>query len=212
MTWTLFALLLKAAEYTIVITAIAIALGITLGVVLCAAALSGSRTARAVARLYVSFFRGVPLLVQLLLFYHLLPRIGLNVSSTAAAILALALCTAAYQAENLRGGFLSVPRGLVEAADMVGMTPLQRFGRIQAPIAIRLTIPAMVNEAIQILHASALISVVGVIELTKTARDMSASTFMPLPIYATAGLIYLVITLALVALGLLSERRLRVRA
>ena len=210
MTLQLFLLLLEAARFTLAITAVSIACGILLGVLLCGAALSGFAGLRWVARVYVSFFRGVPLLVQLLLFYHLLPLAGLNVSSVAAAVLALSLCTAAYQAENLRGGFLSVPAGLLEAADMVGMGPLQRFRRVQAPIAVRLTIPAMVNEAIQILHASALISVVGVIELTKTARDLSASTYLPLPIYAGAGLIYLVMTLALVGLGLFSERRLRV--
>ncbi|MGI4955380.1 MAG: amino acid ABC transporter permease [Janthinobacterium lividum] len=210
MTAALFLLLVQAAEYTVAITAVSIAIGIALGTALCAAALSPAGPVRGAARLYISFFRGVPLLVQLLLFYHLLPRLGINVSSVAAAVLALSLCTAAYQAENLRGGFLSVPRGLLEAADMVGMTALQRFLRVQAPIAIRLTIPAMVNEAIQILHASALISVVGVIELTKTARDLSASTYLPLPIYACAGLLYLVMTLGLVGLGRYSERRLRV--
>ena len=210
MTLQLFLLLLEAARFTLAITAVSIACGLLLGVVLCGAALSGFAGLRGVARVYVSFFRGVPLLVQLLLFYNLLPLVGLNVSSVTAAVLALSLCTAAYQAENLRGGFLSVPAGLLEAADMVGMSPLQRFRRVQAPIAVRLTIPAMVNEAIQILHASALISVVGVIELTKTARDLSASTYLPLPIYACAGLIYLVMTLALVGLGLFSERRLRV--
>ena len=212
MTPKLFLLLLQAAQSTLAITAVSIALGIALGTLLCAAGLAPARPVRAAARLYVSFFRGVPLLVQLLLFYHLLPVLGLNVSSVAAAILSLSLCTAAYQAENLRGGFLSVPPGLLEAADMVGMGPVQRFRRIQAPIAIRLTIPAMMNEAIQILHASALISVVGVVELTKTARDLSASTFLPLPIYAATGLIYLAITLTLVAVGLFSERRLRVMA
>ncbi len=210
MTPRLFLLLLDAAQYTVAITAVSIAIGIAWGTVLCGAALSRAWLPRTAARLYISFFRGVPLLVQLLLFYHLLPVIGLNVSSAAAAVLALSLCTAAYQAENLRGGFLSVPAGLLEAADMVGMGPGQRFRRVQAPIAIRLTVPAMVNEAIQILHASALISVVGVIELTKTARDLSASTFLPLPIYAAAGLIYLAMTLALVAAGRFGERRLRV--
>ena len=212
MTPKLFLLLLHGAERTLAITAISIAFGIALGVLLCGAALSRAALPRRAARLYVSFFRGVPLLVQLLLFYHLLPVLGLNVSSDVAAVLALSLCTAAYQAENLRGGFLAVPPGLLEAADMVGMGAVQRFRRVQVPVAVRLTVPAMVNEAIQILHASALISVVGAIELTKTARDLSASTFMPLPIYAATGLIYLAITLVLLGVGLGAERRLRVRA
>ena len=203
--------MVRAAGTTLLISLAAITLGIAAGILICGAMLAPSLALRGPARLYVSFFRGVPLLVQLLLFYHLLPAIGINISSMAAAILALSLCTAAYQAENLRGGFLSVPRGLEEAAEGVGMQPFQRFRRVSVPIAVRLTVPAMVNEAIGILHASALISVVGVIELTKTARNFAASTFDPLPFYACAGLLYLGLTYLVLAGGRLAERRLSVR-
>ncbi len=203
-------LMVDAAMKTAAISAVAVAIGICLGILICGANLSRSRPLSVAARLYISFFRGVPLLVQLLLFYHLLPAIGLNISSLSAAILALSLCTAAYQAENLRGGFLSVPRGMVEAAEIVGMTHWQQFLRIKMPIAIRLTVPAMINEAIAILHASALISVVGVVELTKTAREISADTFDPLPAYATAGFLYLILNLILSSAGAFAEKRLKV--
>lgn len=211
MSWTLFGLLARAAETTAALSAASIGLGIALGILVCGAGLSSHALLRLPARVYVSAFRGVPLLVQLLLLYYLLPGLGLNVSSVQAAILALTLCTSAYQAENLRGGFLSVPPGLLEAGEMVGMTAWQRFRRISAPVAVRLTVPAMINEAIAILHASALVSVVGVVELTKTAQNLSASTFAPLPIYAASGLLYLALTAVLGGAGLLAERRLRVR-
>ncbi len=211
MTAALFLLMVQAALVTAAISAVAMVLGIALGILLCGVLLAPSPWLRVPARLYVSFFRGVPLLVQLLLFYHLLPVVGINISSLGSAILALTLCTAAYQAENLRGGFLSVPRGLREAAVLVGLGPVQRFRRIDAPIALRLTVPAMVNEAIGILHASALISVVGVVELTKTARNFAAATFEPLPFYACAGLLYLGLTYVVLAAGALAERRLVVR-
>lgn len=212
MSWKLFTLLVQAAGATALFSAVAVAAGIVLGLLVSGAVLSHAKPLSAAARLYVSFFRGVPLLVQLLLVYHLLPVLGLNVSSATAAIIALTLCTAAYQAENLRGAFLSVPGGLIEAAEMVGMTSWQRFARIEAPIALRLAIPALLNEAVAILHASALISVVGVIELTKTARDLAASTLEPLPLYATAGLIYLVMNTVLVQGGRYAERLYKVRA
>ncbi len=212
MTWLLFLLLVRAAGTTALVSLAAIAIGIPIGVALCAAAMAGTPWLRWPAGIYVSFFRGVPLLVLLLLCYHLLPAIGLNVSGLQAALVALCLCTGAYQAENLRGGFLSVPAGLKEAGEMVGMSAAQRFRRIEVPVAVRLTIPAMVNEAIAILHASALISVVGVIELTKTARDMAAGTFEPLPAYACAGLLYLALTGCIAGAGLLAERRFQVRA
>jgi polar amino acid transport system permease protein len=160
------------------------------------------------ARIFVSFFRGVPLLVQLLLLYNLLPAAGVDVPGWVAAIVGLSLCTAAYQAENLRGGFGTVPKGLIEAADMVGLNSFQQFRRIRAPIAFRLTLPSLVNEAILILKASSLVSVVGVIELTRMAQDLSASTYQPLPLYASAGLLYYVINRVVAWLGGVAERRL----
>ena len=139
--------------------------------------------------------------MQLLLIFHLLPQIGLNVSSEVAAIIGMSLCTAAYQTEILRGGLQSVPRGLIEAADMCGMGAVATFRRIRLPIAVRLTLPALTSEAIMILKASSLVSVVGVIELTQMAKDLASSTYEFLPIYASAGLIYLIINAVLAAVG-----------
>ncbi len=209
MSWTLFALLVEASFYTVVISAVSIVLGLVIGMLVAGAMLSPNPWLSWPGRTFVSFFRGVPLLVQLLLIYNLLPAMGLNVPGVVAAIVGLSLCTAAYQAETLRGGFSSVPRGLIEAADMAGLSPFQQFRRIRAPIAFRLTLPAIVNEAILILKASSLISLVGVVELTRMAQDLAASTYKPLPLYAAAGLLYLVINWALAGLGTLAERRLR---
>lgn len=200
MSFKLFMLLVQACGWTLVISFTSIVLGLALGTVVSAAMQSSQRALSWSGRTFVSFFRGAPLLVQLLLIYNLLPMLGLNVPSIVAAIVGLSLCTAAYQAENLRGGFASVPRGLLEAADMLGLSPFQQFWRIRAPIALRMTLPALTNEAIMILKASSLVSVVGVIELTRMAQDLSASTFQPLPLYAAAALLYLVINSA-VAVG-----------
>jgi polar amino acid transport system permease protein len=170
--------------------------------------LSENPWARRAGRLYVSFFRGVPLLVQLLLIYYLLPSIGLDVPPVVAAIAGMSLCTAAYQAEIMRGGFAGVPRGLVEAADMCGLSRLDTFRRIRLPIAVKLVLPALVNEAIMMLKSSSLVSVVGVVELTRMAQDLAASTYRPLELYAAAGLIYLVINVVVALLGRGLEARL----
>lgn len=200
MSFKIFLFLVQACGWTIVISSVSIVAGLALGTVVSGAMQSSHRLLSLAGRTFVSFFRGAPLLVQLLLIYNLLPMLGLNVPSMVAAIVGLSLCTAAYQAENLRGGFASVPRGLLEAADMLGMTPFQQFWRIRAPIALRMTLPALTNEAIMILKASSLVSVVGVVELTRMAQDLSASTFRPLPLFAAAALLYLVIN-SMVALG-----------
>ncbi|MDE1947439.1 MAG: amino acid ABC transporter permease [Burkholderiales bacterium] len=200
MSWKLFELLVQACGWTVVLSAVSIVAGLLIGTVVSGAMMSGHRGLAWAGRTFVSFFRGAPLLVQLLLIYNLLPALGLNVPSMVAAVVGLSLCTAAYQAENLRGGFASVPRGLLEAADMVGLNAAQQFWRIRVPIALRLTLPALVNEAILILKASSLVSVVGVVELTRMAQDLAASTFKPLPLFAAAGLLYLVVNW-LIALG-----------
>ena len=137
MSWELFWLLVEAARLTILLSVVSIGIfGFLIGVLVCAGMLSDNAWARRAGRLYVSFFRGVPLLVQLLLIYYLLPTIGLDVPPVAAAIAGMSLCTAAYQAEIMRGGFAGVPRGLVEAADMCGMSRLDTFRRIRLPIAV----------------------------------------------------------------------------
>jgi polar amino acid transport system permease protein len=207
MTFTLFGLLLEAAIYTVVISGISIVVGFVIGMGVAAARLSTHKWLAIPARVFVSFFRGVPLLVQLLLIYNLLPAIGVNVPSVVAAVVGLSLCTAAYQAENLRGGFASVPRGMLEAADMVGLSRFQQLVRIRAPIAFRLTLPALINEAILILKASSLVSVVGVVELTRMAQDLDTSLYKPLQLYSAAGLLYFVINRAVAAAGKYAERR-----
>ena len=90
---------------------------------------------------------------------------------------------------------------------MLGLDSFQTFRRISAPIAFRMALPSLVNEAILILKASALVSVVGVIELTRMAQDLAASTYKPIELYAAAGLIYLVINWLVAAAGAHAERR-----
>jgi polar amino acid transport system permease protein len=204
----LFGLLLQASIYTVTISLVSIFIGFAIAIVISGMLLTRRSLFVRPAQIFISFFRGVPLLVQLLLIYNLLPAVGINVPSIVAAIIGLSLCTAAYQAENLRGGFASVPLGLVESAEMVGLTPRQIFRRIKVPIALRLTFPALVNEAILILKASSLVSVVGIVELTRMAQDLAGSTFLPLQLFASAGLIYLVINWLVALAGGLIENRL----
>jgi polar amino acid transport system permease protein len=208
MSFKLFFLLVKAAGWTLGISLVSIAIGFVIAIILSGAMLSGKRLYMLPTQCFISFFRGVPLLVQLLLIYNLLPFIGINVPSVVAAIIGLSLCTAAYQAENLRGGFESVPRGLIEAADMAGFSARQTFLRIKVPIALKLTFPALLNEAIMILKSSSLVSVVGIVEVTRMAQDLAASTYLPLQIFSSAALIYLIICWSIAIIGRTTERAL----
>lgn len=208
MTWPLFELLLQASLMTIFVSVLSILVGLVVAIALSAMRMSGNRALYGGAGVFISFFRGVPLLVQLLLIFNLLPSIGITLPSLATAIIGLSLCTAAYQAENLRGGFEGVPIGLIESAEVAGFSRLQTFIWIRTPIALRMTFPALVNEAILILKASSLVSVVGLVELTKMSQNLAASTYQPLPIFASAGLIYLAINLVVAFLGQRAENAL----
>lgn len=105
----LFELLLQASIYTVTISVVSILIGFAIAIIVSAMMLSRQRLFVLPAQIFISFFRGAPLLVQLLLIYNLLPVIGINVPSIVAAVVGLSLCTAAYQAENLRGGFPAFP-------------------------------------------------------------------------------------------------------
>lgn len=200
--------LVIGAGQTIVYALAAIFIGFLIAVHVCLLRLSKVRILSRLAGAYVSFFRGIPLIVQLLIFYYCLPVVGINVSPSVAAVGALSMCTAAYQAEILRGGFLAIPQGQIEAAEISGLSRAQILWHIQVPLALRLTFPSLVNEATTMIIASSLISVVGVLELTRSAQNVAAATYQPLPAYLIAGAIYLLVISALSIMAAAFERRL----
>ncbi|KXU91890.1 amino acid ABC transporter [Caballeronia megalochromosomata] len=202
-------LLLHAALATVGISLAGLLIGFFVAVAVCAARLSPNKAWRMAGGAYVFFFRGVPMLVQLLLVYYLLPFAGINVAPLVAAVSTVALCSASYVAEILRGGFMGIPPGQLEAARMLGLSPLDMLRRIQVPQAFRLTLPSLVNEMVLLIKASSLISVVGVAELTRTAQNIAASSYRPLEAYSAAGLIYFVICGALSLAAHAAELRLQ---
>lgn len=201
--------LLNAAKWTLLISLAGMAISIVLGIFICAARISRQAVIRRLAAVYVSFFRGVPLLVQLLIFYYMLPYVGLDLPAIDAAILAVGMCSAAYTAEILRGALQGIPRGQIEAADALGIAPVWLWARILVPQALRIGMPSLVNELILLVKVSSLASVVGVVELTRVAQNITGVTYRPLEIYLAAAVVYLVINSLISALGRLAEQRLR---
>lgn len=201
--------LLAASKWTLLISLAGMALSIVLGIGICALRLSPNGWLRHPASFYVSFFRGVPLLVQLLLFFYLLPSVGLNLPAIAAAILAVGMCSAAYVAEILRGAFQTIPKGQTEAANALGIAPTALWIRILIPQALRLSLPSLINELILLVKVSSLASVVGIGELTRVAQNITGQTYRPLEIYTAAALIYFVINFILALGGRMAEKRLK---
>ena len=203
---------LIGAGMTAMVSAVSIAAGMVLGLWLSFGLISRNRLIRGGSAAYRSVWRGTPILVQLLIVFYLLPAIGLDVPSIAAAMIALAMNTAAFQAEIFRGGLLSIPAGQVEAARMLGIRVLTIRVRILIPQMMRLVLPALINETISILKNSSLISVIAVTELMRTSQHVVSVTYRPLEAYTIAALIYLAMNLVLARTGAYFERRYAVAA
>jgi polar amino acid transport system permease protein len=203
-----FGYLAQAAGTTIAVSFAGIVFGFLIGAAVCAARVSRRRWLKRLGAAYVSVFRGVPLLVQLLFIYYFLAEYGLDLPAVVAAVGGLALSSAAFQAEILRGALNAVPHGQGEAATALGFGPLDVGRRILLPQALKISLPPLINEFILLLKASSLVSVVGIAELTRVSMNIASQTYRPFEAYVGGGLFYLAINLTLAALGGLAERRL----
>ncbi|MGE4251050.1 MAG: amino acid ABC transporter permease [Parvibaculaceae bacterium] len=202
-----FPALLWAAPFTLLVSGLGIALGLVLGALVCASALSPWAGFRSGAAIWVSFLRGVPMLVQLLVVYYLLPVIGIDVPALVAAVLTVGVCSSAYISEIWRGAINALPKGQSEAASSIGMAPQTIWTRIILPQAVRLSLPSLINELILLVKASSLVSLVGIFEITRASQAQAATTYRPLEVYIAAACIYLAINLCLAAMGRILEHR-----
>ena len=206
-----FPLLLSGAGVTIQITVLSTAIGFVIGLVVGVARISHLRPLRLLAEVYVEFFRGTPLLVQIFLFYFALPVItGQRIDPFIAAISACGINSGAYVAEIFRAGIQSVDEGQMEAGRSLGMTWLQTMRYIIVPQAFKRVIPPLGNEFIAMLKDSSLVSVIGFEELTRRGQLIIAKTYGSFEIWMSVAVIYLVMTLTISRFVAYLERRCRV--
>ena len=145
------------------------------------------------AKLYIGFFRGVPVLVILYWIYFALPEMGyevLVISSYTAAVLGLGIHGGAFLAEIFRSGIESLHRGQMEAALSVGMTPVKAMTYIILPQAIRVVLPPIANYAVGLLKETALCSIIAAPELMLRAKDLASSSFLPMHAFVMAAIFY----------------------
>ncbi|CAN7659900.1 amino acid ABC transporter permease [Rhizobium rhizogenes] len=194
------------------LTVVAMAFGIVLGLLLAIARLSKDRLANSLASLFIWFFRGTPLLVQLIFWYNLstlFPTLSIGIpfgptfvswdtnsviSPMTAAIAGLALNEAAYMAEIIRGGLLSVERGQFETAEAFGMTRTRALSRIIIPQAMRSIVPPTGNQLISMIKATSLVSVIAMADLFYSVQSIYNRTFEVVPMLLVAVIWYLLIT------------------
>ncbi len=190
-------LLGKGVLTTLYISTIAIVIAFALALLGAVAKLSGNGVAMGIGSFYTSFFRGVPLLVQLFVIYLGLPQVGFIVDPVPAAVAALSLCYGAYMTEIFRAGISSIPQGQWEAADALGMRRMETFRKIVLPQAMRVIVPPTGNQFIAMLKDSSLVSVVGVWDLMFVARAQGRADFRMLEMLLTAALIYWALSIVL---------------
>ncbi|MEU6195610.1 amino acid ABC transporter permease [Streptomyces sp. NPDC047061] len=198
--------ILSGAWHTLYISVLAMVLGLVLGVILAIMRMSSNPVTSTVAWFYIWFFRGTPVLVQLLLWYNIalvFPILNLGfykdemnqvMTPFLAALLGLGLNEAAYMSEIVRAGIQSVDEGQTEASHALGMTQAQTLRRVILPQAMRVIVPPTGNEYINMLKTSSLASVVQFPELIKRATDISSTSLAVVEMYFVACIWYLFLT------------------
>ena len=204
--------ILEGLWMTIQLTVMAMLIGIVLGIGLAIMRLSENRLLRAVSIGYGVFFRGVPVIVQLLFWYFLaalVPKLGIGIpfgpqlwevdtnliiSQLGAALLAFGLHEAAYMSEVVRSGILSVDRGQKEAASALGMSPSRIFRRIVLPQAMRIILPPTGNQVISLMKMTSLVLVIALPDLMTNVTNIYTRNFLQIPLLIVASIWYLVLT------------------
>ena len=199
--------LLQGALIAVEIAALAMVGGAILGLGLALLRLSPFAPIRAAAWTYIWFVRGTPQLLQLVFLYDALPPIGIKLDAFTTAVVGFALNEAAFSAEIIRGGILSVNRNQTIAAAAFGMGRFLTLRRIILPQAMRAILPAMANETIAMIKGTSIASVIFVNELTFRAQQIVGQNFKFFTVFAAAGIIYLVLTSVVAGIQWLLERR-----
>ena len=207
--------ILRGLMLTIFLTIVSMAAGTLLGLGLAVMRSSSIKPIAVTAGLYITIFRGTPVLVQLIFWFNiaaLYPDLTIGIPFTnistaidvnalmgpiTAAVVGLSLNEAAYMAEIIRGGFTSVGKGQIEAADSLGMSSAMKMRKVIIPQAMPAIIPATGNQVIGMFKETSLVSVLGVAELLQSAQLIYARTYETIPLLIVASLWYLVMTLLL---------------
>ena len=189
----------------------AFALATIVGLFIALLRLSGLLVGSGVALVYLEFVRNIPLLVLLYLIYYVMGPI-FKFDRYMAAIICLAVYHSATISEIFRAGINSVPKGQWEAAKSIGMSVAQSYRFIILPQSIKVMLPPLTNEAVQLIKSSAIVSVIAIAELTTIGRNIISDTYMSFEIWFTVAVVYLVVTLILSTFVSGLEKRFAVRS
>jgi len=192
---------------TLQVSLLALVLALAIGVIVAVLRVIENPVTQFIGKWYVEFFQNTPLVIQVFFFYQGLPSLGISLSEFTCGTLGLGIYTGAYIAEVFRAGIQSIPRGQWEAARSQGFTYLQTMGYIILPQALRVALPPLGNQVVNLVKNSAILSTIAVADLMYNANLVSAETFIVFEVYIFAALLYLTLTIPLSALVEYLERR-----
>jgi polar amino acid transport system permease protein len=189
--WNNLDFLMSGLQMTLFISATSLIFALIGGLILALFDLSRFVVLRGFSLTLGEIIRNTPILVQLLWVYYVLPIVfNIRVSSLAGILIGLSLYMAAFISEVYRAGIQAVPKGQREAAQVLGLTPVQSFIRIVLPQAIRMTLPPLASNFVQLIKFSSLGAVISVSEITRRGMELSSSTFRPLEIFSFIAVVY----------------------
>ena len=189
--WNNLDFLMSGLQMTLFISATSLIFALIGGLILALFDLSRFAVLRGFSLTLGEIIRNTPILVQLLWVYYVLPIVfNIRVSSLAGILIGLSLYMAAFISEVYRAGIQAVPKGQREAAQVLGLSPAQSFMRIVLPQAIRMTLPPLASNFVQLIKFSSLGAVISVSEITRRGMELSSSTFRPLEIFSFIAVVY----------------------
>ncbi|MHC8492723.1 amino acid ABC transporter permease [Thalassospira sp. SM2505] len=202
--------LLDGLGDTILISVSSVVLGTILGVFVGLAMTYGQRWLRFIVRLYIDFLRGTPVFVLILACFYILSVVGVDLTAFQAGVLALTLFCSSHVGEIVRGALSAIAVGQTEAAKSIGLTFMQTFVYVLLPQALRQILPTWVNTATEIVKASTLLSIIGVVELLLATQQVIARTYLSLEFYLFAGFVYFLLNFVIEQAGRAVERRISI--
>jgi len=207
--WGSFDFLMSGLQMTLIVSGLTLVLAMVAGLVIALLDMSRFPPARWLGVSFGEIIRNTPILVQLLWVYYVLPIVfGVGIGAVTALVIGLSVYQAAFISEVYRAGIQAVPRGHREAAQVLGLTPVQSFRRIVLPQAIRMTLPPLASNFVQLIKFSSLGAVISVSEITRRGMELSSSTFRPLEIFTFIAVVYFFICWPLAMAIRTWERRL----
>jgi polar amino acid transport system permease protein len=192
---------------TLQVSAVVVLISLAAGVVLGVGIVYGPPWLYWPIRIYSDFFRGVPLLVLIFFIYYALPLVSINFSNFASVVVALSAFETAHIIEVVRGALQSIPHGQNEAAKTIGLRFGQRLLYVIAPQAVRRFLPPWINAVVDTVKGSALVSLVGIVDLMLAIQQVIGRTYTPMPLYVLGAIMYFIINYSLSS----ASRRLEAR-